>query len=222
MALRMVVFDVDGTLIYNASPIPPCSVGGFLVSKSEEPQNSGNHVHEAFSLPEVVGVPDSPVSRNVKENIDKSYGKIFLEKSIYDQNFMSFFDGALACISALNDSGYLLGIATGHSRKGLDRVFSGLDLSSIFVATGTADDGPGKPNPYILNKVISDVGVSASDAVMVGDSIHDMTMARAAGTYALGVTWGQGCSQQLKVHGAHAVVATFDDLKAWVMQNLPL
>ncbi len=84
----------------------------------------------------------------------------------------------------------LIGVATGKSRRGLDKLIEAHELEGIFVSRQVADDHPSKPNPSMLFQAMRELGVEAGDCVMIGDTSFDMEMARAAGMRFIGVTWG--------------------------------
>ncbi len=106
----------------------------------------------------------------------------------------------------------LLGIATGKARRGLIGSLERHDLSGHFVTLKTADDGPGKPHPGILEGAMAEVGVGATETVMVGDTVFDIQMARNAQTRSLGVSWGYHEADELAAAGAARVIDSFEDL----------
>ncbi len=84
----------------------------------------------------------------------------------------------------------LLGVATGKSRRGLDKLIEGHGLEGYFLTRQVADDHPSKPHPSMILAALSEMGMERGDAVMVGDTSYDMEMAQAAGVAGLGVSWG--------------------------------
>jgi phosphoglycolate phosphatase len=108
----------------------------------------------------------------------------------------------------------LLGIATGKSQRGARAVLKRHDLSSHFAVIKTADDAPSKPHPGMVLDAMKETGARAEDTVMIGDSIYDMEMARAAGAHAVGVSWGYHTPDALRGAGAHVVIDRFDMLSA--------
>ncbi len=100
----------------------------------------------------------------------------------------------------------LLGIVTGKSRRGVRIVTQKYGIETLFQAVRTADDCPSKPDPSMVLECCAELGIDASQAIVVGDSIYDMQMARAAGAGALGVSWGAGTLEALTQAGADRVV----------------
>jgi len=101
------------------------------------------------------------------------------------------YPGALEVLEALHAvPDVLLGVATGKSRRGLDKLFDAHDLRRFFVTQQVSDHHPSKPHPSMLMAAMSETGVDPADAIMIGDTSFDMQMAKAAGMAGIGVTWG--------------------------------
>ena len=129
------------------------------------------------------------------------------------------YDGIAEVITALGDAGWLLGIATGKSMRGLTRLLAAHGLSDRFVTLQTADHHPSNPDPSMCVAALDETGCAAEDTVVVGDTAYDMVMARAAGALALGVSWGYHGPAELQSAGAHALATQPDQLPA-IMDNL--
>lgn len=104
-------------------------------------------------------------------------------------------------------------MATGKSRRGLDRVLDDTGLRPLFAATRGADEANSKPDPLMLTQILDELGFAPHQAVMIGDSIHDMTMAEALAMPRIGVSWGVHDKKRLRTHDPLAVVDTMDELK---------
>jgi phosphoglycolate phosphatase len=108
------------------------------------------------------------------------------------------YPGALEALHALHAvPDVLLAIATGKSRRGLDAVLAGQGIAHLFVSTQVADDHPSKPHPSMTLTALAESGVAAQNAVMIGDTTHDMTMARSADVPFVGVDWGYHAAEHL-------------------------
>lgn len=105
-----------------------------------------------------------------------------------------------------------LGLATGKSRAGLDRFLNKQGWANMFATTKSSDDGPSKPNPAILFAAMRETNIGCESCVMVGDSVFDMKMARAAGVGAVGVSWGYSSADLLFAAGAPSVATSFLEL----------
>ena len=110
-------------------------------------------------------------------------------------------------LAALGEAGWLLGIATGKSDRGLAHILDRHGLTGLFVTLQTADRHPSKPYPAMALAALAEAGVAPAQAAMIGDTSYDMQMARAAGVRAIGVGWGYHPPAELIAAGAH-VVAT--------------
>jgi len=117
---------------------------------------------------------------------------------------------ALDALSARDDM--LLGIATGKSRRGVDAVLGHHDLLTRFHTIQTADDAPSKPHPGMVQAAMREAGIGAHDTVVIGDTVYDIAMARAAGTRAIGVSWGYHAAADLHDAGADIVIDDYADL----------
>jgi len=114
---------------------------------------------------------------------------------------------ALDALSARDD--ILLGIATGKSQRGVRAVLDHHDLLARFHTIKTADDAPSKPHPGMVRAAMEEAGVGPHDTIVVGDTVYDIAMARAAGTRAIGVAWGYHAAGDLHAEGADLVIDDF-------------
>ncbi len=124
------------------------------------------------------------------------------------------YDGVADALDRLRLAGFLLGIATGKSRRGAVASLAEHDLLGRFAVVKTADDGPGKPNPHMLLEAMRETGADSGATVMIGDTTFDMTMAREATCGAVGVSWGYHGVDELRSAGAHAIAERCADLPA--------
>jgi phosphoglycolate phosphatase len=122
------------------------------------------------------------------------------------------YEGIRETILKLNDMGILLGVATGKSTRGLKNTLLNHGLHDHFVTLNTADDGPGKPHPSMINVALSESGVSKDNAIMIGDTTYDMIMAENAGVKSVGVTWGYHPEDELKSSGANHIIHHISEL----------
>lgn len=128
----------------------------------------------------------------------------------------TLFDGAPQALRALADAGFLLAVATGKSRRGLDRALHETGLAQVFHATRCADEGFSKPHPGMLLWLLDELNIDRERAVMIGDTSHDMEMAVAAEVARVGVTYGAHPRENLLKHTPVACVDTFRELSQWL------
>jgi phosphoglycolate phosphatase len=125
-----------------------------------------------------------------------------------------FYPGARDALERLDSAGYLLSIATGKARRGLDHMLDSHGMRQLFIGTQTADDAPSKPHPGMVLNCLAATGVEGRHAVVVGDTEYDMAMARAAGARAVGVGWGYHSTGRLLRGGAEHIASDFAALDA--------
>ncbi len=128
---------------------------------------------------------------------------------------ITLFDGARDTIDSLHDAGYLLAVATGKSRKGLERSMQASEMQGYFVATRTADQTFSKPHPAMLLEIMEELGIEPGRVLMVGDTTHDLQMALNAGVDAVGMTHGAHPPDQLLELKPLALLDDFAGFRAW-------
>jgi phosphoglycolate phosphatase len=116
------------------------------------------------------------------------------------------FDGVAEAIDTLDANGWMLGVATGKSDRGLKLILEHHGLTQRFVTLQTADRHPSKPHPSMIETAMAEAGAAPDTTAMIGDTSFDMMMARAAGTHAVGVAWGYHTMHELLEAGAGHVV----------------
>lgn len=193
MGLKLVIFDVDGTLVDSQGLIIEAMTLAFegegLAPPSREDTLSivGLSLDVAMFklLPEV----DAALRARLVEGYKQGYMQRRAETGVAQSS--PFFSGARDVLERLQvQDDVLLGVATGKSRRGLDKLIDGHGLQGMFVTTQVADDHPSKPHPSMITTALAETGVEARDAVMIGDTSYDMEMAAAAGVAGIGVGWG--------------------------------
>lgn len=209
---RLAVFDVDGTLIDSQHNIVAAMGQAFRAQGLDEMTPAAVRRIIGLSLVEAVASlrPDLPAVRH--EAIAQSYKDAFFALRSRPDHKEPLFPGAAGGLALLEAEGWLLGIATGKSRRGLDAMIERHGLAGRFVTLQTADDNPGKPHPAMVLRAMSDAGVEPENTVMIGDTSFDMRMARAARARAVGVLWGYHGRADLLAAGAEATVDDFHGL----------
>ncbi len=190
---RLVVFDVDGTLVNSQGDIVAAMHAAFAQAELAAPAREEILSIVGLSLDVAIPrlAPDAPAALH-SQMVDwykESYMRLRGETPITTSS--PLYPHALRVLQDLHllpDT--LLGVATGKSRRGLDKLLEGHNLRQYFVTQQVADHHPSKPHPSMLHAALGDTGVQARDAVMIGDTSFDMDMARAAGMRAIGVSWG--------------------------------
>jgi phosphoglycolate phosphatase len=209
---RLAVFDMDGTLVDSQHMIVAAMGRAF--------EAEGMAAPPAGSVRRVVGLSLGAAMARLAPDLD-STGHGALEGH-YKEAFSALresgdvaeiiYHGAIDALDALADAGWLLGIATGKSMRGLTSTLEQFGLSDRFMTLQTADIAPSKPAPDMLHRAMADAGVEVGATVMIGDTSFDMEMARNARVAAIGVAWGYHEERELVAAGAARVIASFDEL----------
>ena len=211
----MLVFDWDGTLMDSAAAIADSLQAACRdLSLPIPPLEQARYV---------IGLGLDDAMAHILPGLDPAFYPGVRER--YRVNFLkrdagtALFPGAAETIAALHGSGYLLAVATGKSRRGLDRALAASGLEPYFHATRCADEGHTKPHPGMLLGLMEQLGVAGDRTLMVGDTTHDMEMARAAGVPRLGVTYGAHARDSLLACEPLACVDDFEGLRQWLTRN---
>ncbi|WP_347310959.1 HAD-IA family hydrolase [Defluviimonas sp. SAOS-178_SWC] len=208
---RLVVFDVDGTLIDSQNHIVAAMQYAFDAGGHVLPPRDVVLSIVGLSLPEAVAqlVPDLPAEAQsgIVAAYKQSFGKLRAG------TLSPLFPGAADALGRLlGRPDFLLGIATGKSRRGLDHILAAHDLAGYFATAQVADDHPSKPHPAMLLSALAETGARATNAVMIGDTTYDIEMGRAAGMATIGVSWGYHRAEALIAAGAGQVIHDFEAL----------
>jgi phosphoglycolate phosphatase len=215
--LTLILFDVDGTLIDSQEHIVTGMKAAFSANKISLPSQENILATVGLSLFEAFGQLCPDLDNAKRQSLIAEYKNSFA--SMRSNMVPSpLYPGALKCLNSLRKiDSYVLGIATGKSRRGLDYVLTSPDLAGRFLTEQVSDHHPSKPHPSMALRAMSDVG--ASRGVMVGDTSFDMEMGQAAGLKTIGVTWGYHSTTTLK-NNADLIVDNFDELLPAITQIL--
>jgi phosphoglycolate phosphatase len=214
MKYGLIVFDWDGTLIDSAGTIVRCIQDaardlGVEVPESERASHViGLGLHDSLRH----AVPSLPPERYMEFSL--AYRRHFLAR----QDAMLLFPGIRDLLGELQ-GGRRLAIATGKSRKGLDRALEYDDLGRFFSASRCADETHPKPHPAMLLELMQEASVDKEQTLMIGDTSHDLEMARAAGVDALAVTYGAHPEHGLRTCGPLGCFPDVGSLRAWLAKN---
>jgi phosphoglycolate phosphatase len=222
-ALKLAIFDVDGTLVDSDAHIAAAMAETFAACDLVPPDRAAVRRVIGLSLPQAVAqlAPDLAPPR-IDALVD-GYKTAYVRLRDTMADASPLFPGIadlLARLSRRDD--LLLGVATGKSRRGLDAVLGLHDLSGYFVTLQVADDHPSKPHPAMLQAALAETGAASADAVMVGDTTFDLQMAHNARIRALAVGWGYHDPAALAAEGPAGLVHDVPALDAALMDMLEL
>ena len=199
---RLALFDCDGTLVDSQANICVAMEDCFVRAGLPAPPPERTRRVVGLSLVEAVQalLPDADASLHseLAEDYRKAFqrlrGRGLVEEPLYE--------GVPAMLDALEAEGWLLGVATGKSDRGLRLCLERHGLLTRFVTLQTADRHPSKPHPSMAEAALAEAGAEAGASLMIGDTSFDMAMAKAAGMVAVGVAWGYHDAGELVVAGA--------------------
>ena len=200
----LIAFDWDGTLYDSTGIIVRCiqaavrDVGGTVPDDRRAAYVIGMSLNQALAH----AAPDVPPERYPQHHED-----------------LSLFDGALALLDTLRARGHRLAVATGKSRRGLDEALQTAELRGMFDASRTADETAGKPDPLMLRELMADFDLPPERVLMVGDTTHDLLMARNAGCASVGVSYGAHTPEAFAALGPLHIAHSVADLGAWLQDQ---
>ncbi|WP_434628466.1 HAD-IA family hydrolase [Chromobacterium sp. CV08] len=212
----LVVFDWDGTLMDStghivhaiqqacrelALPVPAREAASHVIGlRLAEAMQQFCPPDRAAQLPELVDA----FRRHYQINLER----------------VMLFDAARETLQAIRDAGAFVAIATGSSRAGLDRALAASGIAGLFDATRTVDECHSKPHPDMLLQLSDHFGVTLDRTVMIGDTSHDLLMARNAGGHGVGISHGAHDNAELVRCEPRAIVHSLPELSAWLLPRL--
>lgn len=218
MTIRLAIFDCDGTLVDGQAGICNAMDAAFSAAGLAPPGRHEVRRAVGLSLPLAIRglLPDA--DEDVVARIDQAYRHAFQTARASGQLVEPLYDGIATLLPALREAGWVMGVATGKSQRGLEHCLAMHGLTAHFATLQTADHHPSKPHPSMLEAAMAETGASAADCVMIGDTTYDMAMAGAAGVRALGVDWGYHSAEELRGGGAEAVATSIAELKELLLR----
>ena len=205
MTLRLALFDCDGTLVDGQAGVIHAMETAFAGASLPLPARHLIRRAVGLSLPQAIRLlaPDLPDRLN--QELDQAYRDAFRAARESGALVEPLYDGIAELVTALSGAGWLLGVATGKSRRGLDHCLAMHGLTAHFCTLQTADHHPSKPHPAMVESALAESGADRAATVMIGDTQYDMAMAVNAGVRAIGVDWGYHTAEELREAGAEAV-----------------
>jgi phosphoglycolate phosphatase len=214
-AVDLILFDVDGTLVDSQHTIVACMEAAF--ARHALPIPDAAAIRHTVGLSLVDGVAQLLETAGADLDpypIADSYKDIYLARRTGHPPPPQdpLYPGTKALLDELLQHHRLMGVATGKSTRGVNIFIETHGLHRHFVTHQTVDTAPGKPDPTMIRQAAADAGTVPARVLMIGDTVYDMQMARAAGALSLGVAWGYHLPQALIAEGARAILNSWDDL----------
>ncbi|WNO54543.1 HAD-IA family hydrolase [Stakelama saccharophila] len=208
MSNRLALFDCDGTLVDSQANICLAMEEAFSAHRLDPPTRE--------AIRRIVGLSLVEAAAQLLPEADDALHRIIAET--YRQQFIRMrtsgtmlaeplYDGIVETLVALDAAGWLLGVATGKSDRGLSLILAHHEITRHFVTLQTADRHPSKPHPAMVEAAMAEAGAEPETTVMIGDTSFDMAMGVAAGVHPLGVGWGYHAPHELTAAGARHVAS---------------
>ena len=212
MTNKLAVFDCDGTLVDSQHSICTAMIRAFEGEKLLAPDRATILSVVGLSLPLAMARLLPEAEADYHDYLSESYKLAF--QQLRRENAVSepLYPGIAELIRQLDADGWLLGVATGKSDRGLQLCLTHHGIHAHFVTLQTADRHPSKPHPSMLLAAMAEAGAAPETTVMIGDTSFDIDMALTAGARALGVGWGYHTPQDLIAAGAHSVAMDSTEL----------
>ncbi len=213
MKLQLLVFDWDGTLMD--------STGRIVSSMQAAVRDVGLPPLEEGRIREIIGLGLREAMETLLPGLDRPRRERVMERYrhyylVADETPEVLFPDVKETLEALREEGYLLAVATGKSRRGLERSLEAAGLSGLFHATRCNDEAPSKPHPGMLLDLMEMSGVPPHLTLMVGDTTYDLLMARAAGAHAMAVCYGAHPPPRLLALQPLGCLRRIAELPAWL------
>ena len=214
--LRLVIFDMDGTLIDSQRVIIAAMRRAYDNFGAPCPSDEAVRRIIGLSLPEVFHrlLPEADDADNARLVECYKTAFIALRAESGGEAEAPLFPGAREALHGFSEAGWLISAATGKARRGFDHAIEAHGLHGLFSFPQTADSARSKPHPEMVEQAMALHGVGPQETVMVGDTSFDMEMAKAAGARAIGVSWGYHPAMELRAAGADALIRDFSELNA--------
>ena len=211
----LIAFDWDGTLFDSTAIITRCIQAAVA--------DVGGTVPTDKAAAYVIGMALIPALAHAAPDVPKEkypeLGARYRHHYAVHQDDISLFDGALPMLQALKAAQHLLTVATGKSRAGLDEALDSAELKDLFDGSRTADETAGKPHPRMLHELMSEFGVAPERMLMVGDTTHDLLLARNAGCASVAVSYGAHATDDFEALGPLFVAHSVAELHDWLLGN---
>ena len=211
----LIAFDWDGTLFDSTQIIVRCIQSAVIDVGGKKPTQKAAAYVIGLGLMQALAhaAPDVPPEKYPE------LGARYRHHYASHFNDLSLFEGVLPLLDALKARGYLLAVATGKSRRGLDEALQSVELQGVFDGSRTADETAGKPDPLMLHELMAQFDLPADRVLMIGDTTHDLQMALNAGCQSVGVSYGAHEPDAFHALKPRFIAHTVRELHDWLLNN---
>ena len=209
---ELLVFDWDGTLMDSA--------GAIVSSIQAACRDIGIPQPSDAAARHIIGLGLNEAIRALLPDLaEADYGRLverYRHHFLARDNELPLFPGARETIADLHETGFLLAVATGKTRRGLERAFKTSGLRALFNGSRCADESISKPHPAMLLELMDEFDVTPERTLMIGDTSHDLQMAANAGVASVAVSFGAHSRDSLLALGPLACADNWSELKLWL------
>ena len=209
---RLFVFDWDGTLMDSVGRIVSCLRQAAVEQGLDDLGDARFGDVIGLGLPQAIAQLYPQLDQRGIEQFRDTYAARFVAA---DAAPSQLFPGALELLDSLRERGHWVAVATGKSRRGLDRVLRELGLADCFHATRCADETASKPDPRMLHEIVAELGAEPGRTVMIGDTEYDLEMAARARIRSIGVSHGVHSRERLARHAPARIVDALPEILEW-------
>lgn len=218
--LPLILLDLDGTLVDSR---------GMIVRVAQvAAREIGLPVPEENAIANIIGLSLEPaMAKLYPDHGPEDYARLaaaYRTESLRirdtHEDIEALFEGARDAVAELRAAGYMLGIATGKARRGALHFCTRYGMEGWFDTIQTPDTNPSKPHPGMIESALAETGALPHRTIMIGDTVYDLEMARNAGVFGVGVTWGNHSPDDLETAAPHHIVGAMNDLPRVVAELL--
>lgn len=206
---KLYIFDWDGTLMNSIDKIVHSLQAAAVKSELPLPTDAQAKGIIGASLTAAAQILWPGIKQDKVDLMIKHYK---LEYLTLNTTPSPLYSNSLHLLNSLNSQDKLLAVATGKGRQGLDHVLDISNTRHLFHSTRSSDDAQSKPHPDMLEQILLELNINASEALMIGDSHYDLQMAKNANIASIGITHGAGKQDSFAIHQPKAIVHSIDEL----------
>lgn len=208
----LLIFDWDGTLFDSTATIAYALQQAFVDAQLVTPSRAACQQIIGLGMQEAFYSLAPHASHADYLRVLDAYRQRYAQKDSH----LTLFDGVLTGLESLKKAGYTLAVATGKSRAGLNQVLAHSGMDVLFQCTRTADETRSKPHPLMVEEILMATATEAKQAILLGDTTHDMGLAQNAGIAACAMSYGAHSADELKSYNPKAIFSHFSDFVTWL------
>ncbi|MCJ8340103.1 MAG: HAD-IA family hydrolase [Pseudomonadales bacterium] len=216
---KLLIFDWDGTLMDSSARIVSSMQSAASSLSLSIPTSEAVRNIIGLSLEQANKLLIPGISDNDNQQLCAAYSEHYRYR---DQTPTPLYPGVQSTLLSLHDKGYLLAVATGKGRGGIERVFAETGLGPLFVTSRGADETKSKPDPLMLRQILQQTDIAAQQAIMIGDTSYDLEMAQRANMPSVAVSYGMHSLETLRRYKPILEVDKFQQIEPWLDRQMEM